>query len=526
MAPRFHTAWLLTAGIAVLGCATGKPPLPLSTSPYTSATPVTAARTPQPTAAESQTEAIPPRNFQNQAATERVERLPAPEKSDRGVPERRQAQSIMPVDYQEPPNGSPQPPKELEPLHPDNPEEAEVVMNPPAEPSAPSEPGKFSLRQLTEIALQANPILERSLSDIDAAKGERVQAGLYKNPTFETNNPEIFAGQQSSVNFGFQQDIIVKGKMRMEKAAADQLVRRQTAEFQLDKSRMLMNIRAQYYQVIAAKQRFVLTKYLIKVAQQSVNAAKELQKGGEGSLTDVLLLENELQRAYTEFDQAKTMLEGELRQLSAVVGVRELMITDVEGTLFDQPPDFDEGSIREFVTNQSSYIERGQADILRSQTLLRREEVEAYPNLRMGPAYQAGTTPHTGQFWLSIIFDIPVWDLNQGNIRKAQAKVRNAAADMEVTRNELLQHTADVYSRYRSSKQIADRLRNVMLPNSQKTLQLVQEGFVKGQFDVNRLLQAQRNLSDISREHLEAAEKAWTTSAELSGLLQLENFGK
>ncbi len=65
-----------------------------------------------------------------------------------------------------------------------------------------------------------------------------------------------------------------------------------------------------------------------------------------------------------------------------------------------------------------------------------------------------------------------------------------------------------------------------MIPNSQRTLQLVQEGFSKGQFDVNRLLQAQRNLSDIAREHVEAAEEAWTAAAELGGLLQLEEFGE
>ena len=65
-----------------------------------------------------------------------------------------------------------------------------------------------------------------------------------------------------------------------------------------------------------------------------------------------------------------------------------------------------------------------------------------------------------------------------------------------------------------------------MLPNSQRTLQLVQEGFSKGIFDVNRLLQAQRNLSEIAKEHVEAAEKAWTTSAELGALLQLEEFGR
>jgi len=44
---------------------------------------------------------------------------------------------------------------------------------------------------------------------------------------------------------------------------------------------------------------------------------------------------------------------------------------------------------------------------------------------------RAGKLPHSGQFWLSIIFDIPVWDLNQGNIRQAQARVQAASAELE-----------------------------------------------------------------------------------------------
>jgi cobalt-zinc-cadmium efflux system outer membrane protein len=514
------TALVLAAGLAAIGGCAGRDIAPSAGGPFSSS----AAN---PAATERlMSQALPQKAPPPSSAAPPVDQAVLLTQTDRSIPARKESPAAVALASFQQDSGAPLPP----PAAP--PEEVEVkppATLPPAgavDGAAGNRAGKFTLRELSDIALQVNPILERSLSDIEAAKGERVQASLYPNPAFETNNPEIFAGQNSSVNFGFQQDIVVKGKMRAAKAAADQLVRRETADFHLDRNRMLMNIRGQYYQVVAAKQRAVLSAYIIKVAQQGVEAAKQLQLGGEGSLTDVLLLENELQRALIESDKAKTMLQGETRQLQAMVGAPDLVITDVEGSLFDQPPDFDETAVSYFATTQSAYIERGVADVVRSEALLRREEVDAYPNLRMGPAYQAGTQAHTGQFWLSVVFDIPIWDLNQGNIRKAQAQVRNAAADLQVTRNELLQHTAEVYARYRSAKQTADRLRNTMLPNSQRTLQLVQEGFSKGQFDVNRLLQAQRNLSDISKEHIEAAEKAWTTSAELGALLQLEEFGR
>lgn len=63
-----------------------------------------------------------------------------------------------------------------------------------------------------------------------------------------------------------------------------------------------------------------------------------------------------------------------------------------------------------------------------------------------------------------------------------------------------------------------------MLPNAQRTLELVQEGYDKGQFDVNRLLQAQRNLTELANDYIDTSEQSWSTAADLAGLMQVENF--
>lgn len=412
-----------------------------------------------------------------------------------------------------PPLGRPTPPPEPIP-----------VPVPQGSAAAPPATSYFTLDQLTSIAERQNPILERSDAEIEMAMGERVQAALYPNPRFETNNPEIWAGQNTYVNFGFQQDLVTKGKIRLDKAAADQLVRSETAGYNVDRAQMLTEVRRQYIQALAMKQRVVLAQYLVKVSGQSVSVARQLQQAGEGSLTDVLLLDSEYQRSLAELDNSRTLLEGEYKQLAAVTGVPDLPITELEGTLFHIAPEFNEQAVRLFVANNSALMERMQAEIIRSQVLLRRAEVEAYPNIRFGPAYQTGTLPGTSQFWLSVVFDIPVWDQNQGNIRKAQAKVRSTHADLEVVKNEMLKQTAEKFARYNASRQVAARIQNSILPNSQHALSLVQDGFSKGQFDVNRVLQAQRVLSDVAREHIDASEKTWTGAAELGGLIQLEYF--
>lgn len=385
---------------------------------------------------------------------------------------------------------------------------------------------KFSLRELSDMALQANPILERSRSDIEAAKGARVQAGLYPNPTFDTNTPELFGGQNSAVNVAFLQEVNVKGKMRLDKAAADQGVRGQTANFQVDRAQLLTAVRKEYYETVAAKQRLLLARYIIKVARRSHDVAKQLEKAGEGSLTDVLLLDNELQRAYLALDNLKAMLDGEFKQLAAIVGMPEMQIEDVAGSLFNAPPEFNEDEIRSFLSTGSSLMEGGRAELTKNQVLLRRAEVEPYPNLTFGPVYQTSTVSQLSFFGLTVTSEIPVFNMNQGNIRTAQANVRNAHANLEVIRNDLLRQAAEIYARHRAARQKAERIRTAILPNTQRTLGLVQDGFAKGQFEVNRLLQAQRNMSEVAGEHIEAAQQAWLSAAELAGLLQLEEFSE
>lgn len=391
-------------------------------------------------------------------------------------------------------------------------------------PAAPDQTLPISLQQLVVYAESTNPILLKAQSEIEAAKGERVQAGLYPNPRMETNNPEIWSGQESYVNFGFQQDIVVKGKLRMEKAAADQLVRRESASYHVERMQMLTEIRKQYYVTLAAEHRLHLARYIVRISNQGLDAAQQLAKAGEGTETDVLLLDTQVQRSMSAMENAESTLVGEYKLLAAKVGMPDLAIHDIDGSLLSTPPEFDEAEIRDFLGQGSPYMAMGRAEIVRNSTLLRRAEVEPYPNIRMGPSYQTGTQPNSSQFWLSVVFDIPVWNLNQGNIRKAKADLANSMAELDVVRNQLLGKASDTLAQHRAARRVVDRIRHSILPNAQKTQALVQDGFSKGQFEVNRLLQSQHNLSDVATEYINQSEQVWTTAAELGGMLQLEHF--
>lgn len=127
-------------------------------------------------------------------------------------------------------------------------------------------------------------------------------------------------------------------------------------------------------------------------------------------------------------------------------------------------------------------------------------------------------------FWFTFVFDIPVWNLNQGNIRAARADIVGAGADLDAKRNELVRDLADIHARHKTGQLLLARIESDILPNAEETQRLVQEGYSKGQLDVNRLLEAQRSLLEAKRDQIDAYEQAWTTAAELAGYLQFEQF--
>jgi hypothetical protein len=75
---------------------------------------------------------------------------------------------------------------------------------------------------LEALAVEQNPILRRDRARVESFRGAALQAGLYPNPKFDTGNPPVvLAGRNSQYNFGFQQDFVVQGKLKLDRAAVE-----------------------------------------------------------------------------------------------------------------------------------------------------------------------------------------------------------------------------------------------------------------------------------------------------------------
>jgi cobalt-zinc-cadmium efflux system outer membrane protein len=485
--------------------------------------PVQASATPQPAYAPQQAP-VPPQTFSQQTYSQQPPvSAPPVQHNARAV-----ADGTLPVPQYEVSNRATIQPAAYQANAPQTPMDATPGSSEPiaAPPAQQGEAESWTLERVTRIAEMYNPVLRRAVARIQSARGDALQAGLYPNPRFDTNNPEVFAGSASNFNAGFMQDIVVKGKLRLERAAATEVVRQKELGFIQDRFDVLTEVRKQFYSTLAAQRRVQVLEEIVGIQMEALRASDGRVKAGEGTTTESLLIGIELQRTENTLISARTVLIGELKQLASVIGLPDLVIPFVVGELTKGFPEFDEDSLRRFVVGENAQSQIARREINKSQYLYQRARVEPYPNLRVGPAYSyfPAQAPGTTQFWFTVQFDIPTWNRNQGNILSTEADIVDSVASLGAVQNDLLRQVADALSQYRSARERARRYETEILPNARRAQQLVRDGYLKGVLDISTFLQSQRTLSDATVDYIDALDDTWQAAADLANLLQLEQF--
>lgn len=384
----------------------------------------------------------------------------------------------------------------------------------------------MSLDDITQVLYSNNPAIREANLQADAARGRAWQASMYPNPVMGTQSPQL-AGNQSQYNAYMAQDLVTKGKIRLDTAAAERAARQ--AELHAIRVRFdaLTMVRQRFYTALVAQRRVEVLQAMVGIAQAAYDVSQRLLKAEVGTRGDVLLLQIELTRAEVELRNAVTLAETTKRQLAAATGVIDLPIARLRGALKEPLPDYELIAVQQGVLARNATARSAEVEIGRTQYVLRRAQVEPFPNVNFMGGYQyqapeAGAPVNQGMYQVQMI--IPLWNRNQGNIRAAGANVSAAVAQYGRVNNELANEAAAAFGRYRTAHQFAERYERTILPSAEELQDISSQLYKQGQIDFIRYLNAQRALLDANLAYLLAQESRWSAAAEVAGLLQSERF--
>ncbi len=395
-----------------------------------------------------------------------------------------------------------------------------------ASPAQEPERNVLRLGDLEAIALANNPAIAKARAELSAARHRWVQDGLYPNPRVGYFGGEMGDGGSSGKQGAFfGQEVVTGGKLRLSRSEAAWAIQQAEAAFAAQHLRVLNDVRAAHYEVLLAQRALELDRALVAIGEKGVETTEDLFDAQEVSRVDVLQARIEADTARLQLHNAEARHEAAWRRLAAVLGTPRMPPAALEGSLEQSIPRLDWDTALARVLAESPELQRARAGVERARCRVRRERVEVIPNVDLRAAVAHDNVSTDTITAVEVELPVPVFNRNQGNICRAQADL--AAALSEARRVELALHRrlAAAFERYDAAGRRVARYREEILPNAQKSLELVQNGYRQGEFGYLTMLTAQRTYFRATLQYVQSLHDLWAGAVQIEGLLLEDSLG-
>src|SRR5205085_8780255 len=103
------------------------------------------------------------------------------------------------------------------------------------------------------------------------------------------------------------QEIVTKGKLRLDTAAALQQVRQAELTYNRNRLQLLADVRKQYFAVLIDQRRVRVLIELAETVKAALETGRQLEKAGETSRIDTLLLTVDYQQVQMNLQRNQTL---------------------------------------------------------------------------------------------------------------------------------------------------------------------------------------------------------------------------
>jgi outer membrane protein, heavy metal efflux system len=407
------------------------------------------------------------------------------------------------------------------------PELPPLLVEPKALPGPNGQP--YTLAALQSLAATNSPQLRQAISDVEAARGNLIQARAYPNPSIslliqpsnDGSTPGVWGG-------GVDQVIKTGGKLKLQSAAAEKDL--ENAELALRRARSDLStaVRNAYYAVIVAKETNRVNKALSDFTDEVYRLQTDLLRGGFAAPYEPAALRAQAYIARLAYKQAITTYITSWQQLVAVVGLHQLPLTEVAGRVDRVIPyyDYDAALARILRNHTDALTARNGIDKARYNLKLA-QITPVCPDVEfnVGVLKEFALAPFQMTPTATVSVPLPVWDQNKGNIVAAEAALVRASEEPHRVEVNLANNFAAAYTLYKNNVDALEYYRKFILPDQVRAY--------RGVFDRRRvdpsvafgdLVQAQQTLAADVSTYLTILGQLWTSVVGVADFLQTDDL--
>ncbi|MDM4018289.1 TolC family protein [Roseiconus lacunae] len=378
-----------------------------------------------------------------------------------------------------------------------------------------------SLDELIAVAFGRNPAIAELAATTQKAAGYRTQVSLYANPIVGYQGQQLADKGTDQHLIFIDQEIVTGNKLQLNRAVLNEALRAQLQELEAQKMRVTTDLKTLFYDSVQLQQQLELITAFARQLERGVELAEKRYEVGEGTRIDVLQTRVQLKQLELDRQQKSATLRATLRQIAAVCGTPNRVLTGVtQDNLPAEPEMLDWVSLADTIVASSPEYSAAHARIRQASLAVRRHEAQPLPNLmfQVGTGVDYATGGH-GLINVQAGAPIPVFNKNQGNIAAAKAEYCRAIQEAERVDHAIRSRLAEAAGEYERAAEAVKMYSGELLPAAQQSVDLAEEAYRAGEQDFIQLLVTRRTYFDTNLSYVQSRGDLAIAKAKIDGYL-------
>jgi cobalt-zinc-cadmium efflux system outer membrane protein len=407
------------------------------------------------------------------------------------------------------------------------PELPPLPVEPTVQPGPEGRP--YTLAEFQRLAAANSPTLRQAASDVEAAKGNLIQAKTYPNPVLsylvDPSNNNSTAGVQGAA---IEQVIRTGGKQRLGVAAAQKDLDNAVLALKRARSDLSTAVRNAYFTLLVDVETLIVTRAVAQFADDVYRIQTGIVRGTQAAPYEPASLRAQVYLSRLAYKQAIYSYIYDWKSLVASIGLHQLPLSEIAGRVDRFIPYYDYDTVLAHSLQNHTDILTARNGVVRAQYVLKLAQVTPkIPDLDVRGTLEKdfALAPFGTYHALSVGFPIPIWDQNKGTIIAAQAALVRASEESHRVEVTLANNLAAAYTNYKNNLAALEDYRRNILPDLVRYYRGV---FARRQIDQTSafgdLVNAQQILSTNVTAYVGILGNLWSSIVNVADFLQTDDL--
>ncbi len=369
-------------------------------------------------------------------------------------------------------------------------------------------PDTLRVTDALRLVLMNSPELSVYAWEVRAYESDVLQASLMPNPEASLEM-ENFAGNRDFRGFGGSEITVtagllieVSGKRGKRTEVARLSGELAGWDYRSVRLKVFTEATGAFYQVLTLQQQLERAVQMRFLAEELEKAVARRVEAGAMSPAEYSRARIETGRAAMEEQSYRYRLAAAKKRLASLWGEREPSFRGVKGVIMFNdtlPPLSDLGQR----LMQNPALARMFTEKKLREAELELQKAQGVPDPFVSAGYRRLQEAGANAMVAGVAIPLPLFNRNQGAVKKASIRLQQVEEMQRSVQLSLWKELARQYGELQGVIFRAHSLRNTIIPQAEKSMQVIREGYRQGRFTFLDVLDAQRTLFRAYTEYLQ-----------------------